>query len=276
MSDIEWVIEAGDVFLDGRDLANAVEKRGGKVHRILSRSPNFVWPRVEGIPVGFGSCNFVLSMSRQPSLCNGIFDFHAQLRCSNYYQSVYDMILGSRIFMPHGALKYSVSSMEKIFGSKVFIRPDSAIKEFDGQVFETRTLAEADTNIHLCRSKGNLIVLGEVCHFDREYRVFCRNGKAFGHSSYMPLDKEWEPAPEDAIAMAESAAQRLLESVGSMVVVDIGATYHSFKRISKTEIKETGGMSLIEINGINSSGFYGCDLNAYIQAMEEEARARLI
>lgn len=282
MLKIEWVVETGEVFLDGRDLANAIEARGGKVHRIYGRAPHLAWPRIEGgsIPLGFGSCNFILMMSRQPTLCEGVLDSHSDLRCSNYYHYVYDLIKGPRIFMPHGALKHAVPELKKIFGDKVFVRPDAAIKQFDGQVFDTDKLAEADTDIRLSRSKESMVVLGQVQSFDKEYRVFCRNGKAFGHSSYIPLDKEWEPAPKEVVELAETVAKRLLDSVRSMVVVDIGETKTemfdgdprsgSFAKIGDGPPE----FSLIEINGVNSSGFYGCDLNAFIEAMEAEARVR--
>lgn len=260
MPNIEWVVETGEIFLDGRDLANAIEARGGKVHRVYGRAPIMAWPNVEGVPLGFGSCNFIMGMSREKILCEGVLDYHQQLKCSNYYHDVYDMILGPRVFMPNGCLGHSAKEIEKMFGPKVFVRPDAAVKEFDGQVFSIEELAKAGTDIRLSRNSRGMVVLGKVFEFDKEYRVFCRNGKAFCHSSYIPLDKEWEPAPRDVLDLAEEAALRLYESVGSMIVVDVG--------------RGKQGLSLIEINGVNSSGFYGSDLNAFIEAMEAEVLAR--
>lgn len=259
MSKMEWLIEVSETFLDGNDLADAVEKRGGKVHRMKDmRLPYPVWPRLDGYPLAFGSCNFITRVCRQPQLSEGVFDFHSQLRCSHYYHHIYDMFRGWRCFMPQGAIKHAKMGIERMFGQQVFIRPDSATKQFDGHVFDVCKLDEADTDPHLSRASGDLVVLANVCSFQQEYRVFCRNGKAVCHSSYIPLDSEWIPAPPDVVAFAEKAAERLKEAVGTMVVVDVGTHVMG------------DPLSLIEINGVNSSGFYGCDLEAYIGAMEAE------
>lgn len=259
---MEWLVEISPEFSDGKRVADYLEANGKKVHRIQMESPFGppAWPRTQD-PIGYGSVNFCLKMNRQPPVCEGIFDNYMGLRCSNYYNYVYGMLGRTAILLPAGALADAI--LEPIFGQRVFVRPDASIKEFDGQIVETNKLRQPRMIPALARLTDGLVVLSAPIHIGKEYRVFCRNGEAITSSSYeVPAreGQEYHPAPQDVVMFAEEAAKLLRMPVGNILAVDV-ADYHGLLR-------------LVEVNGVNSAGLYGCDIGKFVEAMEAEALER--
>lgn len=265
----EWIVEVSEDFLDGERVAQAVENKGRTVHRIQGLH-YYTYPRISGVPIGYGSNNFILKMSRQPHISEGVFDWHNRLRCSNYYNYVYPE---GRIFLPYGSLKFAWENLLSMYGEEVFIRPDSSLKPFDGQVVKTRDLKDIETHPSaLNRAADDMIVIDKVREIGTEYRVFCRNGKAVCHSSY--LTTEFHPAPKAVIDFAEVVAKKLIEPVNTVLSVDV--TVDRAGRFIRTgkDSPEERSCRLIEIGGVNSAGLYGCDINAFIEMMEAEAEER--
>ena len=252
----QWIIEISEDFPDGARVADAVRAKGGDAETVDASSPTFVWPSIVGIPIGCGSVNFILKMLRQRFVNEGVLDFTEGLRCSTYYHYVYDMLCRRAMFLPFGALPHADV---RFFGDEVFIRPDAAIKQFDGQVIRTADLKRPGGILGIARGIGGLVVLSEVVEMGDEYRVFCRNGEAMCWSMYKPTVSPI--VPKEVILMAEKAAKRLIESTGSVISVDVAKNAE-------------GQLRLVEVNGVNAAGLYACDLEAFISMMEAEARER--
>jgi hypothetical protein len=252
MNPVTWILELTPEFTDPELLTKHVQQ-----HVTLEYSGiNFRdWPQVQGPAVAFGTFRCLTQMQRNPDLCNFIFDDYAQLACTSYYSYLYRYLGRLAFIVPMSALPHM--QLAPIFGSSIFIRPDSNKKPFEAAVVPLNSIE------HYLRSHpqnhDELVVVSEVLQIDREFRCFCRNGKVFAHSSYK--EDVYSPAPPEVIAFAEEIATDALQTLGlNMLTVDVAVCGDTLK--------------LIEIGGVNSWGFYGCDLKAFIEVMEAEARER--
>jgi len=260
---MEWIVEISPEFSDGQRVADYLKTQGKIVHEMTDRPSTLVWPRALETSIGYGSVNFCLRMSRQPAICEGIFDWYIGLRCSTYYNQVYDMLGRNAVFLPYGALEHVNYATMFPGHKKLFVRPDASIKEFDGKIFSVEDLKRANELPEFSRNRDGLVVVSEVVRMGKEYRVFCRGGEAICSSSYqIPPDPDvaFVPAPQDVVLYAEEASRRLLDS-GNILAIDVADDH--------------GVLRLVEINGVNSAGLYGCNIGKFVDAMEAEALERM-
>ncbi|MCE6958809.1 ATP-grasp domain-containing protein [Cereibacter sphaeroides] len=205
-------------------------------------------------PVLFVSLDAARFVERTcPALRRGLILDREKLRVHRWSGFLPAELLLNRSFvlLPFGALASRAEQMHALFGERLFLRPDSAMKEFPGQVVAARRLG-AET-----------AALGRLHHIDRE--LLCVVDRA----QELPLH-EWRfwladggivtCAPyafgpggvNDAVAappcptVLRDAARRAalaLEIWENPVVADL--------------VVDAGGEPrLVEINGFSTSGFY--------------------
>ncbi|MGC4118783.1 MAG: ATP-grasp domain-containing protein [Myxococcales bacterium] len=214
------------------------------------------WPSsCEGPLVGYGTMRTMTALRRHPTLGRAVFDDYAALRCSSYYRHVFDLLGRRFVFSPLGALPGL--GLERLFGERVFVRPDSNLKLFAARVLPAAALAElaAEWAVH----RGELVVAAQVVEIVEEFRCFCSHGRFRCGSSYP--DEPYHAVPDEVRAFAEVAAARLEEGGLPLVTVDVG-------RLA------SGALVVVEAGGVNSWGVYGADLDAFVAMMEEEAVER--
>ncbi len=210
------------------------------------------WPDVAPPFVAYGTMRTLRQMQRSARLAPAVFDHYPSLRCSSYYRAVYDLLGRVAYLVPLGGLPHA--GLERAFGARAFVRPDTNDKRLAAQAIET---ARAADFVELYgEHRDELVVVSEVVELGDEYRCFCRDGRVFCHSSY-PREP-YRPAPPDVVAFAERAAARLAAVVPSrMLTIDVASN--------------AGRLRLVEIGGVNSWGIYGADPRAFVEAMEAEA-----
>lgn len=212
------------------------------------------WPDTEDWIVGYGTMFTMTRLLRHPSLGTAIFDDYLGLRCSKYYSYIYHYLGRSFLFAPFGVLPHL--PLHKMFGDRVFVRPDSNYKLFPATVLTTDQLTQWVKTY--AQHQHELAVVSEVVSFEAEYRCFCRNGVFFCGSSYP--NEPYSEVPDEIRGFAEDVA-RVLEVTGTnMLTVDIGLHVNEPK--------------IVEIGGVNSWGIYGSNVDDFIDAMEEEAAER--
>jgi ATP-grasp domain-containing protein len=212
-----------------------------------------VWPDVEGPVVGYGTMRTMTRM-RRSKLARAVFDDYASLRCSSYYGAIYDLLGRAAFLIPMAALGHL--DLRRHLGERVFIRSDSNYKLFAAEALPATEAARFLEQ--RWEHRDELVVVAEVVALGDEYRVFCRRGKAFCHSSY-PVEP-YRPAPPEVVAFAEAAAERLAGVVPSgMLTVDVAVGADRLR--------------IVEVGGVNSWGIYGSDIDAFIATMEAEALA---
>lgn len=249
---VTWILELTPEFTDPELLTKHVQQ----CVTLEYSGINFRnWPQVQGPAVAFGTFRCLTQMQRNPDLCNFIFDDYAQLTCTNYYRHLYRYLGRLAFIVPMSALPHM--ALEPVFGNSVFIRPDSNKKTFEAEVVALNAM-EKYLRSHQ-QHHDELVILSEVLQIDREFRCFCRNGKVFAHSSYK--EEMYAPAPLEVLAFAEEIAAHTLQTLGiNMLTIDVAVCGDALK--------------LIEIGGVNSWGFYGCDIKRFVEVMEAEARER--
>lgn len=211
------------------------------------------WPDVPLPAVAYGTMRTMRRLQGHAPLAPAVFDHYPSLRWTSFLPQVYDL-LGREVFIvPLSAL--AQIDLRRHFGDRFFVRPETNYKLFAAQVVPCD---EAASFFDFHRDHGaELVVLSEVVALGDEYRCFCRQGEVFCHSSYP--HEPYSPAPPDVVAFAAACARRLYESRSlRMISVDVARA-------------PDGRLRLVEIGGVNSWGVYGCDLPAFVAAMEAEA-----
>lgn len=249
---VTWVIERSPDFEDTARVFERVARKieiGGGADG-LDELPS----RPGGPCAAFGTLRQMSTLARHPEWGHSVFDDYARLRCSEYYGHVYEELGRLTLLAPLSALPRM--DLRRIFGDRLFIRPDANTKPFAGQVVEMSAVP-AFVKSH-SSWRNSLVALSEVIDIRREWRVFCGRGVAFADSSYP--DEPFEPAPSPVISYAEGVARKLGPTLGlTMLTLDVAEL-------------ASGELVLVEAGGVNGWGLYGADLDAFIAGMEREAR----
>lgn len=211
------------------------------------------WPEVALPAVAYGTMRTLRQLQSHRPLAPAVFDHYPSLRWSVFVPHVYDL-LGREVFLvPLAALAHL--DLKRHFGDQVFVRPETNYKLFAAGVVGCDEVAKF-FEFHR-EHQAELVVLSEVVALGNEYRCFCREGEVVCHSSYP--HEPYSPAPPDVVAFAAQCARRLYEARSlRMITVDVARA-------------ADGRLRLVEIGGVNSWGVYGCDLEAFVAAMEAEA-----
>ncbi len=183
--------------------------------------------------------------------------------CKTYYEFWTRHIVQERFtFLPFGSLLGQQSDLfeSMAIGNKVFIRPDSFDKSFDGVLVERndferwlrRTSAGTTNDSTLC-------VVSQPRLINDEWRLILRDRRVIAGSSYRIGGRiiKTETPPSDVIQFAESVASDPYPGLPNIYVMDTCAVGDRF--------------AVVEVGSINACGFYGCDLSVVIPAISDEA-----
>jgi hypothetical protein len=193
MSKVKWLVEA-DVFDDNQDALIAAIKAQGFDHHILkyvpfdddlvNRCSKIYGP--EECVVFYGSLNFGHKL-RKLSWVPGVYLNEKAFECTSYYPVFHGELLHENyIMMPYGDLLNKKDWLFSIFpGGKLFIRPNSGIKEFTGFVCEYNTFEDAVKLAAFYDVESNLLCLVSRAHnIDLEWRFVIVDGEPMSGSLY--------------------------------------------------------------------------------------------
>lgn len=256
MKPVRWLIDLHPDFPGSAAVAARLRERAGPEPIVVDRRSVILgeWPEIEPPVVGYGTMHTMTRLRRHPQLGPAVFDEYASLRCSSYYAHLHDLLGRAFLLAPLGALPGL--PLARMLGERVFIRSDTNYKLFPAAVM---SVADVESWVErYSEHRTELAVAAEEVQFDIEYRCFCRAGAFFCGSSY-PTEP-YREVPNEVRTFAEIAARRL-DAVGlRMVTVDVGLT--------------RAGPRIVEVGGVNSWGIYGSNVDAFIDAMEDETRRR--
>jgi hypothetical protein len=242
---VRWIIDLDPRFPSAAEIAGLVDAV------IVTAEDALVgrWPDVTPPAVGYGTMRTMVRLARHPVLGGAVFDRHELLRCSSYLRRVYERLGRVAVILPIAALPHA--RLDRLFGERVFVRPDANFKLFAARVIETaaaRAFVD-EVGVHA----DELCVVSEVVELGAEYRCLYARGRLVGSSSYP--DEPYRAAPDDVVAFASEVAASLPEI--PMITVDVAAGDR---------------LRLVEIGGVNSWGLYGIDRRAFVEEMEATAR----
>ena len=144
--------------------------------------------------------------------------------------------------------------------SPFFIRPIFDSKSFNGTVtdwdsfveWQTKVIDLHDTYTSLC--KDTMILYGPIKKIQKEYRFFVVDNQIVGQSVYKIGNRVIYDSlvDDDAIFFAKTMINMWQPS--RAFVIDVAMT--------------TDGFRIVEINCINSAGFYAIDVMKFVSAIE--------
>jgi len=203
-----------------------------------------------------------------PGLASGICLPEAFLRHSNYSSLIAPELLlnPEGLYLPWGQIPRNIEHLERRFGSRVFLRPDSSLKPFPG--FDV-AISELQGEWS-ARCQTDRVAPGEMCFIaparevpELEYRVWIVDAQVITSAPYSwhprraTLALKRNPDP-DRLACEEAAARlaQILEMHEQCYTAD-------FTLIDGTP-------RLVELNAITTSGWYsGLDVLSVFRACDD-------
>lgn len=199
MSKVKWLVEA-DVFDDNQDaLISAIKAQGMDYHilkyvpfddDLVNRCAKIYNP--EDCVIFWGSLNFGHKLRKLPWV-PGVYLNEKAFECTSYYPALHnELVHRDYIMLPYGDLMNHKRWLFSIFGPKLFIRPNSGVKEFTGFVCENDTFDDAVKLAAFYDVESNLLCLiSSAINILKEWRFVIVNGKPVSGSLY----RDWS-SPE--------------------------------------------------------------------------------
>ena len=145
----------------------------------------------------------------------------------------------------------------------VFVRPVQGNKVFNAGVLTREAIRSLDKEFWKLRPLSGLtadteILVAPVVNIEAEFRFFVVRGRLVTWSPWSPFtrndSRNWrDEVGDDVIAFAKSIAERW--GPDDAYVMDLA--------------RSGGSLKVVEFNCLNSSGLFGCDAGALVDALEE-------
>lgn len=213
-------------------------------------------PTLDGPVMACGSVNFA-QVARQAGWLPGSF------YNENHDYQVWRQCYGHHL-LNADARVCRFSEVEPLSEELFFIRPCGDTKAFSGQTMDYvefvdwrhRVIDRKETYTSL--NADTLVMYGPLKTIYREARFFVVDGRVVTYSTYKIGDRFW-PSAEVPPTMIEFA-ERMVElwQPARAFVLDVALT----------DDAEDGFNKIVEINCLNSAGFYEIDLQKFVMAIE--------
>jgi hypothetical protein len=287
---VKWLIEA-DVFQDNTDKLIRVLKNKGYDHHVLKYIPfdDDLAQRCMSIygpnecVIFYGSLNFGRKLKKNPWY-PGVYLNDKMLECSMYYPYLKQLLLHYQdyMMMPYGDLAEHKNTIFKHFHEdKVFIRPNSNMKEFTGMIctkddfFECVKLAgfyDVDPNL--------LVLISGVEPLEKEWRFVIVNREPIAGSLYRDWSSPEKITPgtvtRDYVLMnSHSVWEGANDNDGRLareVAYQAAQRYNPDRCWTVDVAKTTYGIhAVLEIGCFSCAGLYGMNLEKVVDKVSEEA-----
>lgn len=274
---VNWVI---DEFLNERQydtgfptLAEAAEELGHKVYK--TKYVPFSHELKDFIPLGSGSCvvtHGTVQFCRQVEREHGRFwtpglYFNDNVKSFSKYSHHIgtDLLNFDYYILPFGEVRRAnIRWFHGWFGEGVFIKPNSGLKEFVGQVIFRDTLGEDLRKLHGVVENSIdddcLCVLAEPKQIKAEFRYLICEKQVITGSEY-----RWDNVLDvrrDTHPLCDELAWKIAKAewqVDTVYICDI-ALGHGPKDVK-----------VVELNAFSSSGLYAMDTRKIVKAVSEAA-----
>jgi len=139
---------------------------------------------------------------------------------------------------------------------KIFVRPDSPLKEFSGRVLDSENLTPSHFDYGFYHSDLNLrIAVCEYQEIEKEYRFVCVGGKVVTGSEYLAEGRRGLCVSQNSEALSfASEIARAGKQQDFAYIIDV--------------CKSGGEMRLVELNPFSGADLYCCDAEKIILAIE--------
>jgi hypothetical protein len=272
---VHWLIDA-EMFAHYRDdLLGAIRDQGHDAKLLQAPSPPFRWDDVgcsyrDTFPkdvcvVSHGDIELVTRIHRDKRWTPGAFCTVENFHCSNYLCHFGQFWVNSDyVMLPFGELSRQRDFLFDSLGkdNRLFIRPDSPLKLFTGQV-ATRDKFDADLEFMGFYEfpASELVIVSSPKTIEKEWRFVVASGIVSAGCLYQTGTEQTYHPEYDPVAfdLASTIAAHCYQP-DPVWIVDIcktsGNEYH-----------------LLEIGGFSFSDLYACNKTDVVSAVSEVAKA---
>lgn len=273
MTTIGWLIDA-EMFDGYRDeLVTRIRESGNEVQLVNPPQPPYRWDDI-GNPfrrmfpkgscvVAHGDIEFVTRIAAERWWVPGAFGTVDNFTCSNYFCRYGRYLLNQDyVMLPFGELGRRREFLFRTLGvdGRVFVRPDSPLKLFAGQVVAENTFdADVDFMGFYEFPVSSMVVVSSPKQITAEWRFVAVNGKVVAGCRYklrgnMELHPNYDPAAYDLASKIASSEYQ----PDPVWVLDICKT-------------DDGQFHLLEIGGFSFADLYMCDKRAIVEVVSAAA-----
>ncbi|MGC3972641.1 MAG: ATP-grasp domain-containing protein [Pirellulales bacterium] len=270
---IGWLVEAEMFDLYRDELMVAIRELGHEAKLIRPPPPPYRWedsgrPYRETFPqescvVTVGDIGLVTRIRDERLWSPGAFADVANYFCSSYYCHLGEYLLNDKyVMLPFGELRRCRDFLFETVGidGQVFVRPDSPLKLFAGQVVSASTFQkDLDYLAFYEFPLNSLVVVSPPRSLDVEWRFVVADKQIVAGSQYR-ADGKFEPRAEidgDAKIFAEQVASRVFEPE-RVWILDVCRT-------------SQGEYRLLEIGGFSFSDLYLTNKRDVVEAVSRVA-----
>ena len=288
---VKWLIEP-DVFTDNTDkIIDLLQKDGATVKTIpyipfdenLAERCRSLFGATDCV-VFYGSLNFGRKLMTSTFWTPGVYLKGREYECTSYYPVLgFNLLHHNYMMMPYGDLLRQKEFIFNTFGGfqgphrKVFIRPNSGMKEFTGMVCPEYSFEECIKIAGFYDVDPDLLVLvSSVKEIEKEWRFVVVNGKIVAGSLY----RDWSRgekmtrgvATKDYVLMHSHSVWEGCDDADAWNAAQRCAEKYNPDTVWTIDIARTQGLySVIEIGCFSCAGLYGMDLKLVLDAVSEEA-----
>lgn len=265
-----WLIEVDVPGVDSPSLQTEIRRQGMQARPVR---PNLgaPFPRdllgAEQVPptacvLFLGTLPLMAHIQARRQWRPGGWCSQARLACSVYYAHLGAFLLNQRYtLLPCAEVVRQARRLAAELGreGRLFLRPDSARKEFSGRVVSQHGVEQALASV--LTDPTSLVLVAEPQEVAREWRLVVRQDEVVAASQYR---EGGAPAlragcPDEVRAFASAVLSQVAWRPDPLFMLDVGET--------------PGGLRVIELNSFSCSGLYACELAPVVAAAAACARA---
>jgi hypothetical protein len=237
MTQLTWILQT-DIFTEyEKELQHIITTQQ---HNLILTHRTTKPPPINDPAIFYGSLNYFTKIPNNP----GIYYNNILFSCASYYPLFKELLNINYIMLPYGDLLRNKSLIFNIFNNEIFIRPNSPSKIFTGFSIHKNDFEKEISYLNIDRH--TLILIAQHQQIQEEYRFIIINNKIITHSGYSWNDTT-PHVPQAAIDFTSALLNRF-----------------DYKNYVMDICKVNDQFYLLELNCINSSGLYDCDLTKFV------------
>jgi hypothetical protein len=290
---VKWLVEA-DVFDDNQEqLLKALKDNNYEYHVLkyvpfddnLANDCLKIYGPNECV-VFYGSLNFGHKLKKNPWI-PGVYLNEPVFKCTSYYPILSELLLHSTTYfmLPFGDLLRRKDWIYNIFRrnqdlttEKIFIRPDSGLKEFTGMICPYEDFEECVKLASFYDVDSDMLVLiSSVVPLKKEWRFVIVNGNVVSGSLY----RDWSSSEKkgntftikDYVLRHSYSKHEICNDEKALYIAKKGAKLYTPDICWTMDVVETENneYKILEIGCFSCAGLYGNDMNIVVDKVSEAA-----
>lgn len=262
-NDITWVLQKGAIGArDYGRLITEIHARGERLEEVsvipFIHEPAGVLPEISGPCLVYGFSG-LLTLARREGWGPAGWDGEG------FESAAVSRALGPLALNSDAVLttwSQSAITAREAGWTRVFVRPNAETKEFAGRVTNVEELTEWVERLHAVNyfeAQDSEAIVAPAQRLGREWRLFVVGKRVVASSQYAQAGEgvRGDAAPTEVISFANAVLE--LYAPAPAFVLDI----------AEVEVKGGSALRVVELNSINSSGFYNADVGSILAALSD-------